>query len=582
MAHRNTRNPPARRSPYYRAARDQINVDARTTTTADARGVIVNEVHGDQFNNQQSHHYYNTGIHSRTLCTGSSIHCVSAAVDLDQLLAPVADAGFNRGGYVPRCHPGTREELIQTIISWIHDDEGRPILWLNGPAGSGKSAASQAIAEKMNDDELLGASFYFLRGQGRRSQISHFIPTLAYQLSISFPLAKQHLQTALRNDRHITQSSLRYQFQKLMIDPFNAMLWTPNLQKSQTAVVVVDALDECNDRDKMAEFIEVVSDLCQGGYRFPFRLLFTSRVEEHIRRKLESPRVRASIYHLSLLNFDARRDIRTFLRSRFSTIHDENRLMRNIPKPWPSERDLDLLVTKASGSFIFASTLIKFVDHDTDRPDRKLRSALGAHVGLDPLYHDILSSAHQDAQSRQIIGTIMLLKSPSSITGIAMLLQVEPTDVLQVLLPLQSIILTPGDDDEPVQLFHTSLRDFLLSNERSVNFAVDQDTCHGAICCSSWRLLSSIPSDIIFEERSIREYCCRHWVYHFNQLSLEQIIRLCYDGFMVHNLMSYLSVSFNHWVNTLINSRSVDENLGTLGLIQTKLQVSHTISIFQL
>jgi hypothetical protein len=36
--------------------------------------------------------------------------------------------------------------------------------------------------------------------------------------------------------------------------------------------------------------------------------------------------------------------------------------MRNIPRPWPSHTDLEALVGKASGSFIFAFTLINLID----------------------------------------------------------------------------------------------------------------------------------------------------------------------------------------------------------------------------
>lgn len=516
--------------------------------------------------------------------------CASATVDLVRLLDPVPNAAYDRAGYVARCHDGTRQKLIKEILRWISNDKGRPILWLNGPAGSGKSTASQTIAERMADLERFGnegflaASFYFLRGRGQRSQISHFIPTLAHQLSISVPSAKPHIQKVLQDDPQITQRALSHQFQKLMIEPVtrkrDILSRALNLQKP--AVIIVDALDECDDKDMMAEFIEAISNLCQRGRRFPFRLLVTSRVEEHIRRKLENPTVQATVRHLSLLDFDASDDIRTFLRSRFSAIHDENRLMRHVPKPWPSNSDLQLLVGKASGSFIFASTLVNFINHNVDHPDEKLRLALNAHAGLDPLYHQVLSSVRQDAKSKLVIGTIMLLKSPSSINGIAELLQLDPTAVLQVLLPMQSIILIPGDDDLPVQLFHTSLRDFLLAPERSGESVVDQGTCHSAISRGSWRLLSNQFPNTFFEKGSIKEYCCCHWGSHFNELLPEQMTDLLSDHSVIHHLMSYLSLSFDQWINTLIFNRSLDENLASLRLMQTELQVSWAVSMFEI
>jgi len=51
---------------------------------------------------------------------------------------------------------------------------------------------------------------------------------------------------------------------------------------TKLAVIVIDALDECDDKDLMAEFIEVVIGAFQANRRLPFRVVFTSRVEEHI------------------------------------------------------------------------------------------------------------------------------------------------------------------------------------------------------------------------------------------------------------------------------------------------------------
>jgi len=65
-------------------------------------------------------------------------------------------------------------------------------------------------------------------------------------------------------------------------------------------VIVIDALDECDDKDLMAEFIEVIIDAFQENPRLPFRIFVTSGVEEHVRRKLETSAARSVIHYLSL------------------------------------------------------------------------------------------------------------------------------------------------------------------------------------------------------------------------------------------------------------------------------------------
>ena len=299
-----------------------------------------------------------------------------AALDLDQLLSPV-NAAYNRSGRVPRCMDGTRKELIAKIVGWINSDHDRPICWLNGSAGSGKSAISQTVAELWESDHL-AASFFFMRGAENRSTMAHFVPTLAHQLSVSVSATKPLIQQVLKMDRHISQKSLSYQFKKLMIEPMLAVVNSTLTPKTRT-VIIVDALDECDDRDLMIEFIEIITYACLREPRFPFRIFLTSKVEEHLRKKLEAPATRSIIYPLNLQNFDASDDIHDFFRSRLSTIYEENhRHMREIPLPWPSNPDLDVLVEKAGGSFLRASEFINTIDDGTDVPHRKLAVILRA------------------------------------------------------------------------------------------------------------------------------------------------------------------------------------------------------------
>ncbi|KIM75330.1 hypothetical protein PILCRDRAFT_53529, partial [Piloderma croceum F 1598] len=113
----------------------------------------------------------------------------------------------------------TRKELIAKIERWIDHDKDHPICWLNGPAGSGKSAVAQTIAEHCNDNRRLAASFFFFRGSGYRSKFERFIPTLAYQLSLSVPATEPFIRRVLQSEPAITHQSRSYQFQKLMIEP---------------------------------------------------------------------------------------------------------------------------------------------------------------------------------------------------------------------------------------------------------------------------------------------------------------------------------------------------------------------------
>ena len=87
---------------------------------------------------------------------------------------------------------------------------------------------------------------------------------------------------------------------------------------SRHVVIIIDALDECNDKYSMGRFVEVVIGAFQLNLHLPFRIVVTSRVEEHIREKLGASAAGSVIHHLSLQHFDAGLDILKFFRSRFS------------------------------------------------------------------------------------------------------------------------------------------------------------------------------------------------------------------------------------------------------------------------
>jgi hypothetical protein len=489
-----------------------------------------------------------------------------ATSDLSAILHPV-DAAFNRSGPITKCLQGIRERLIATIVRWIDGDIGHhhPICWLSGPAGSGKSAVSQTVAEFCDASHRLAASFFFFRGAGDRSRIVGLIPTLTYQLSISVPATKPIIQYMLHMDPLIVRQALRYQFQKLVIEPI--LMVTDTNVTTTPIVIFVDALDECDDKCLMAEFIEIIVDAYGRNHRLPFRVFFTSRVEEHLRKKLEAPAARSMIYHLTLQDFDAVDDIRKFFRHRFATIYEENhRLMRDVPWPWPSDTDLEALVEKASGSFIFAFTLIEFIDDGADLPHQRLPIALAAHAGLDPLYTEVLSTAPRGEVLKRIIGTILLLHVDLSITSLGHLLQLSTAHVLQTLLGVQSILMIPGDDDEPVRLFHTSLRDFLTSEPRSGGFFIDPPARHLDTSLDCLKLVLIPPDTDIFFRGEASEYACINWHHHFDQWLI--LGNESHDDSLTSYLKNLVSESFDYWINTLLITGALGKTL--IGLHQSR------------
>jgi hypothetical protein len=214
------------------------------------------------------------------------------------------------------------------------------------------------------------------------------------------------------------------------------------------------------------------------------------------------------MHRLSLQDFDSRMDIHKFFQSCFSTIYDENiPLLRYVPHPWPSESDITTLVEKSDGLFIFAITLMNFIRSGGGLPQDNLQRALAAEANLDTLYQQILSAAVPNHNFNRVIGTIILLRESFSITSLRDLLRLQAELIVQALLGTQSIIMIPGDDDQPIQLIHTSLRDFLTMHSCSGEYFVDPLMRHLFITADCLAAMMVWPKDGVVYDGG-QKYAC--------------------------------------------------------------------------
>ncbi|KAF8801497.1 hypothetical protein BYT27DRAFT_7262035 [Phlegmacium glaucopus] len=98
----------------------------------------------------------------------------------------------------PKCHPSTRVAVLQNIMTWINDLQKLCFfMWLYGPAGAGKSAIAQSIAELCHNANILAASFFFSCMAVGRNDKSRLIPTLVYQLCLSMPAILRYVEDTI-------------------------------------------------------------------------------------------------------------------------------------------------------------------------------------------------------------------------------------------------------------------------------------------------------------------------------------------------------------------------------------------------
>ncbi|KAF9258531.1 hypothetical protein L218DRAFT_842876, partial [Marasmius fiardii PR-910] len=175
-------------------------------------------------------------------------------------------------------------------------------------------------------------------------------------------------------------------------------------------------------------------------------------------------------------DWNANRDIRITLDAEFQKIASSQRCSHMIfPKPWPARSELEMLVDKASGQYIYAITITRFVGLKNADSREQLKVILGLpsntlssnstspYSDLDVLYQHILMSATGDrAKLLSVMSSILLLRQVESATPciIEHLLDLGQGELNIILQQMHSPLDIQGPEEEIV-IYHTSFIDFL-------------------------------------------------------------------------------------------------------------------------
>ena len=434
---------------------------------------------------------------------------------------------------------------MNEIELWLSDFSKPPVYWLNGLAGTGKSTIAQTIAEKVFADGHLGASFFCSRDFEERSDLKFIFPTLAVQLARKYPKFRSILVPLIQSDPGIIGESLYHQMERLIVEPLT--------ETGISTVIVIDALDECKDRQPSSAILSVLGQFVSQIPKVKFFL--TGRPEQRIREGFRLPRMLEATAVFVLHEVEQSQvggDIRHFFRHSFREAADQGGL-----GDWPTEVQLDLLCERAAGLFVYAVATVKFVNHMNRVPKEQLdllllspknsvgegRIELEENTTLDSLYMTILQEAfgrddlEGDPKIRSILGAVILAANPLSPSTVATLLGSSTEAVFRPLLSVQSLLILQDDFALPVRPFHKSFPDFIVDPNRCTNprFHLSRPNHHSEILIGCLELMNrkleknmcKIPDAMTnsevadLKERAERyidpglRYACESWYKHF-------------------------------------------------------------------
>jgi hypothetical protein len=530
-------------------------------------------------------------------------------VDLGKLeIAKEATYNSSTEGELSRCLPDTRTDLLEQIFDWAADHASKRIFWLCGKAGTGKSTVSRTIAQKLNDDGLLGASFFFKRGRGDRSHAKLLFPTIARQLADLFPNIAHAIAAALDQDSLLCDRYLKTQFDSLLLEPLQSA--DQDSFPSAGMVLVIDALDECDNGGSIKTVLLLLSRV-EAITSVRLRIFVTSRPELPVELGFKgmSGHLHEDVRLEEAQERSIAHDIRVFYENQFSEIKAASSLqVDELPARWPGKENICLLVDKAVPLFIFAFTVCRFIAANPKRNlDTLLRQSPNKYLsGLKGTYMPILESvivSEGDGEEKdrilefkRIAGTIVLLYDPLGASALARLLDLCTGDVDRVLRPLYSVLNVPRTSDGkmdctiPITLFHLSFRDFLvdlgLKNENK--FWIDAKKTHKTIGIHCIRLLESsgLKEDVCgvvvpgtrrseVAKSTVQSYlpedvayACRYWIQHI--VSGEKQIKD--DGAVLRFLHKHML----HWMEALSWLGKTSDVIHNIAALRSVVDVSHT------
>ncbi|KAJ3519533.1 hypothetical protein NMY22_g13151 [Coprinellus aureogranulatus] len=374
--------------------------------------------------------------------------------------------------YTPKCAKGTRKAVQSDMLSWIARGKEK-VFWLTGPAGAGKSAIAGSVADR-----------------------AYLFPTLAYHFThLGIPGLREEILAAIDACPSVFDKNLDEQLDTLILKPLRKV-GQGVIQSSTFKTIIVDGVDECKeDRGKASDteqdrrkskknnHREIISSLVRASKdpSFPFRIIIASRPERAIERcfdSFENAGIKLKRVFLDK-EYEPQADIELFLRARLDTIGRDH----GLPDQWYLKlskwQDVPrYLAWEASGQFIYAETVIRYVQDGTETPHDQLKRVLDwegekssrPFAALDALYTGILKGTPDPALSVKWTLANALVHphwNPQYWYREAVL-ESSPGQIEVALGGLTALVGLINEHGQPAfTLYHKSLLDFLDDKDRS-------------------------------------------------------------------------------------------------------------------
>ncbi|CAE6429517.1 unnamed protein product [Rhizoctonia solani] len=292
-------------------------------------------------------------------------------------LSPSLSACYNSARAVELkrgpCTKGTRIDIMAQMLAWTDRSNFGSVYWMSGMAGTGKTTIAYSLCLELDSSRRLAASFFCSRQQPECRNVILIIPTIAYQFARCSHPFRFVLSAILENDPDVHTRLPHLQFDALISQPLLRVKDT----LPDYLVVVIDALDECDDKESTSQILDVLLTKSSG---LPIRFVVSSRPEPEIRDEMtkQNDQAESRVVLHELEEYAVQADIETYLRVSLAPMN-------------PNEDEIATLLRRSGILFIYAATVVRYIGFDKFRrnPRARLANVLSASNATENKHKDV-------------------------------------------------------------------------------------------------------------------------------------------------------------------------------------------------
>ncbi|OCK74785.1 hypothetical protein K432DRAFT_429827 [Lepidopterella palustris CBS 459.81] len=429
--------------------------------------------------------------------------------------------------------------------SWRTAQPGsRPIFWLTGNAGAGKSILCSHVTNDLQEHELRCSYFFFKHGNATKSTIVGCLRALAYQMARSDKAILRRLLEVQQDAPLWEQWDEKTIWRKLFVgcvfkEP------SPCLQ-----FWVIDALDECRG---FPAFLTLVAQLPSH-----MRIFLTSRSTPEIEKGL------AKLVHLTehyqIQNEDTLGDLSIFIGSRMDRLPASDDKGR--------EKLKKKILAKASGSFLWVSLVVKELEQTySEEGAEEVLNELPTDMNMvyARMLESILKNKRAEILARSVFMWTLLSLRPLKVNELHYAIRLDINQTVHNLAKSISAIcgqLIFVNQKNEVETIHQTAMVYLLQQEAYADLALNKQQCHTRIAEMCLKILAGdffkglkprsmkTVTSALTLGAEFADYACEYFSDHLQQCSSG-------DSTTWDLLCKFLDSNILSWIEYLARKRNL-------------------------